>query len=129
MIREKQDGEDLVMVAVDRTNAAAGEKQAARFDGNTGKVTANLADNSVLGTALAVSSLRMLTGQGHNLAGAATLTGAKVGDKVVGVSNVTDHVTASASFESTITVADQIQQSAAVDLSAKTIIVVLVAKS
>lgn len=71
---------------------------------------------------------RMLTGQGHNGTGVATLTGAKVGDKVVGVSNVTDHVTASASFETTITVADQIQQSSASDLSAKTIIVLLNAK-
>ncbi len=40
MIREKQDGEDLVWVAVDRTNAAAGEQEVARMNGITGKLTA-----------------------------------------------------------------------------------------
>jgi hypothetical protein len=38
MIREKQDGEDLVFVAVDRTNAAAGEREVLRLNGNTGSV-------------------------------------------------------------------------------------------
>lgn len=38
MIREKQDGEDLVFVAVDRTNAAAGEKEVLRLNGNLGSV-------------------------------------------------------------------------------------------
>jgi hypothetical protein len=70
-------------------------------------------------------SLVMLTSVGHNLAGAATLTGAVVGDKVIGVSDVTDSLTKTSSFESFITVADQIQQTAAADLSAKTIVVLL----
>lgn len=70
-------------------------------------------------------AINMLTSVGHNGAGACTLTGAKVGDKVLNVSNVTDHVTAASSFETFITVADQIQQTAVGDLSLKTIIVLL----
>lgn len=68
---------------------------------------------------------RILSGLGHNNAGACTLVGAKVGDKVVSVQNITDHLLASASFEAVITVADQIQQSSASDLSAKTVMVFL----
>lgn len=53
---------------------------------------------------------------GKNGTGACTLTGAKVGDIVVGVLNLAGDG-ASASFQSVITVADQIQQVAAGDLS------------
>ncbi len=56
---------------------------------------------------------------GHNGAGAVTLTGAKVGDKVVGVTQLTTTFQdGKANFESTITVADQIQQSSATNFSA-----------
>lgn len=41
MIHEKQDGEDLVWVATDRTNAAAGEQEVLRMNGSTGKLTAS----------------------------------------------------------------------------------------
>lgn len=50
-------------------------------------------------------------------AGPVTVTGTKVGDKVVGVANLTAPADAKASFEATVTVADQIQQSSASDLS------------
>ncbi len=57
---------------------------------------------------------------GRNLAGAVTLTGAVVGMKVRQVLTVTAGalVDSSALFETTITVANQIQQSSATDLSA-----------
>ena len=55
---------------------------------------------------------------GSNGAGACTLAGARVGDIVVGVINETTPGDAAANFESVITVADQIQQSSASDLSA-----------
>lgn len=56
---------------------------------------------------------------GRNGAGACTMTGAKVGDKVVGVIDLAaGSVSAAASFESTVTVADQLQQSSASNLSA-----------
>lgn len=89
-----------------------------------------------VGTALlalgnASGGFRMLTSVGHNGAGAATLTGAKVGDVVLGISNVTDHATLlpTTDFEAAITVNDQIQQVSASDLSLKTIVVLLAAKS
>lgn len=66
---------------------------------------------------------------GHDGAGACTLTGAKVSDQVILLVNLTDAADGKAGFESTITVADQIQQSAASDLSAKTFAVLLLSKS
>jgi hypothetical protein len=62
---------------------------------------------------------------GKNGAGAITLTGAKVGDNVISVVNLSTPADASASFEDTITVADQIQQSSASDLSAVKYLVTL----
>lgn len=55
---------------------------------------------------------------GRLAAGAIALPGALVGDKVGGVLNLTGAADASGSFESTITVAGQIQQSNAGDLTA-----------
>lgn len=61
-------------------------------------------------------------------AGPVALTGAKVGESVAGVVCLTDDSNASGSFEATITVADQIQQLDAADLSAKKYALVLTAK-
>lgn len=55
---------------------------------------------------------------GRNGAGSLTLTGAKVGDRVAGVYNISTPGNAGASFETEITVADAIQQSSASNLSA-----------
>lgn len=75
-----------------------------------------IAAGAVSATAIASNALRMLGGLGKNAsvsAQACTLTGAKVGDVVMGIVDVSNLAAdASASFESTITVADQIQQSA-----------------
>jgi len=62
-------------------------------------------------------------------AGPCTLTGAKVGDKVVMLTNLTDEADGSASFESTITVENQIQQTSASDLHEKKLAVLLLVKS
>ena len=56
---------------------------------------------------------------GKNGAGALTLTGALVGDTVVGIANLTTPGDLKSSFEATVSVAGQIQQSSATDLSAK----------
>jgi hypothetical protein len=68
---------------------------------------------SLIGRTLFVPSL------GRNGAGALTLAGTKVGDKVVLAYNLTDLTDSAAGFEATITVAGQIQQSSATDFSAK----------
>ena len=57
-----------------------------------------------------------------------TATGVKVGDSVVMVANVTDHVSSASHFEATVTVADQIQQ-ADTNLSAKTLVILVIAQS
>jgi hypothetical protein len=62
---------------------------------------------------------------GKNGAGALTLTGAKVGDTVTAIANLTTPGDLKSSFEATITVINQIQQSAATDLSAKQCLFIL----
>jgi hypothetical protein len=67
---------------------------------------------------------QFITVTGSNGAGACTLTGARVGDQVEGIVRIdSSPADASASFEATITVADQIQQSSASNLSAQTFLV------
>lgn len=74
----------------------------------------------------ATSAMKLYAFAGRNGAGAVTLTGAAVGDKVVGVANSTDGANGASSFEATITVANQIQQSSASDLTTKRYTVLLV---
>jgi hypothetical protein len=91
--------------------------------------TAMLANKAVTGPKLDEAALNGLVFTGKNGAGACTLTGAKVGDKVLMLTNLTDASAGKADFESTITVADQIQQSSASNYSAKKFSVLLVVKS
>ena len=71
------------------------------------------------GTLSALGAILLCTvAAGVAAAGPVTVTGTKVGDKVVGVADLTNLADAKASFEATVTVADQIQQSSASDLSA-----------
>jgi hypothetical protein len=91
--------------------------------------TAEIADDGVTGPKLSSTALKQLVFTGHNGTGACTLTGAKIGDKVIGLINITDEADGSAAFEATITVANQIQQSSASDYSAKKFAVTVVVKS
>lgn len=70
---------------------------------------------------------RFITAAGRSGAGAITLTGAVVGDVVVGVAGLSAGAlgSASSSFETTITVVNQIQQSSASNLSANNYLFVL----
>lgn len=56
---------------------------------------------------------------GRNGAGAITISGLKVGDEVVSCVNLTDAADGAANFESVVSTAGQLAQSAATDLSAK----------
>jgi hypothetical protein len=98
-------------------------KAASRITYTVADDPASQADNPLAG------ALRFFGAVGHNGVGAVTLTGAKVGDVVIGVVNVTDGASLSSSFESKITVADQIQQSSVSDLSTKKLSVLLVSES
>lgn len=68
-----------------------------------------------------VADLKPIFFTGNNGAGAIAATGLAVGDLVLRVINHTDLTDVAASFETTITVADQIQQTSATNLSAKKI--------
>lgn len=78
---------------------------------------------------VATTGLTTLVAAGRNGAGAITLTGATVGQRVLFVIGAPTAggtlASPNSSFESVITVADQIQQSAATNLSANTYIFVL----
>lgn len=78
-----------------------------------------------------ISSSAFLAGHfaGRNGAGAVTLSGAKIGDKVLICTNLTDAANGAAAFEGTITVNGQIQQSSASDLSAKNYSILLLVQS
>lgn len=110
------DGTDVKSLAISGDATLAG----------TGALT--IANNAVTGLKLSAAALKYSGFSGVAAAGPCTLTGAKVGDKVVGVVNLTDGGDASADFEATITVVDQIQQGSASDLSLKKYSVLLVVK-
>lgn len=111
------------------TGAGGGGVPAAHGSTHSAGGSDPLATDAVGGVALAASAIRTIAVTGKNGAGACTATGAKVGDKVIAMMNVTDQTVDNSKFESTITVADQIQQSNAGDLSAKKYFLQLVAKS
>jgi hypothetical protein len=68
--------------------------------------------------------IQMRSANPLNAAGAVTLTGAQVGDRVLSVEDITSHTNVTANYESTISVVNQIQQTAA-GTAADTIIVTL----
>jgi len=67
----------------------------------------------------------VLAALGHNGAGAVTLAGTQAGDKVIGATNLTTPGDVTASFEATISVAGQIQQTGASNLSAAQVLFVV----
>jgi hypothetical protein len=80
---------------------------------------------------LPASLFKGFCSQGADASGGAThiaAVGVKVGDSVAYVLDITDHSSVAADFESTVTVADQIQQTS-VNLSAKTLVILVIAQS
>ncbi len=97
-------------------------------DGQSGDPSFLMLDGKVIGSnRLTGGSTFIKAVTGLSAAGAVTLTGAAVGDVVVSVTNLTTPGDASSSFETTITVANQIQETASV--SGATVLVVLSARS
>lgn len=76
-----------------------------------------------------LTGIKTISFDGRNGAGACTATGAVAGMKVLGVFGITAGAlgTAAASFEATVTVNDQIQQSAGGNLSANDYVAILLA--
>lgn len=83
------------------------------------------------GLAAVTALLDVISFSGKNGAGACTMTGVKVGDVVLSVTGIAaaDVGDKASLFESTITVADQIQQSSTDDLSAKVFMALVLRKS
>ena len=75
-----------------------------------------------------VAGLKLLSFDGVSAAGPCTATGAAVGDYVIMVTGLTDGALgfASASFESVVTVINQIQQTLASNLSANNYLALLI---
>lgn len=96
------------------------------------KATAGLLPSTGVPAGLLPAALfKSFCSLGADASGAPThiaAVGAKVGDSVVMAANTTDHASAAADFEATVTVADQIQQTA-VNLSAKTLVILVIAQS
>jgi hypothetical protein len=98
----------------------------------TGETKAGVdADRAVTaaGVRAVMSGLKFISFDGKNGAGACTATGAAVGDLVLYVAGLTEGAlgNASADFEPTITVVQEIQQSSASNLSANNYLAVLLA--
>lgn len=90
--------------------------------------TATVAAGAVTGPKLAPTGVIGGSFTGHNNAGACTLTGATVGQRVLALFEIdaaAGSTAAAAGFEAAITVADQIQQTSVSDLSTKTYAVIL----
>jgi len=83
------------------------------------------------GVAAVTAKMDIILFAGHNLAGACTMTGVKVNDVVLSVTGIAvgDVGDKAALFETAITVADQIQQVSATDLSAHIYIALILRKS
>jgi hypothetical protein len=103
--------------AVTATKLGAGAVDAIAL-GTDAVTNAKIADDAVGVKNLALAAFRQIHFTGRNGAGACTATGTKVGDLVLAIATTTGTLAGRAAFESTVTVADQIQQSSATDLSA-----------
>lgn len=90
-----------------------------------------LATDLITGVKVAPAALKTFIVTGRSGAGACSTgtMGLKVGDKVVSCVNLTDATEASADFEATVTVADQLQQSSASNYSAKKFAVQVLVRS
>lgn len=123
------------IVTADLANSAVTAAKLASDAVETAKIkdlnvtTGKMAANAVTGPKMAIGAFFAGHFTGRNGAGAITLTGAKVGDKVIICTNLTDEANGATNFESTITVVDQIQQSSASDLSTKKFGVLLLVQS
>lgn len=87
-------------------------------DGNSGNPSALVLDNQVVATKRG----KIISGisAGAAAAGPITVAGAVVGDVVIAVTNLTTPANASASFEATVSVAGQVQQTSGSNLNGST---------
>ena len=88
-------------------------------DGQTSQNSSLVLDGVAIGSSrTGANSLKQYVA-GNNGVGAVTVTGTLVGNTVELVANTTDGTDVTSSFESAVTVANQVQQTSASDLSSK----------
>jgi hypothetical protein len=140
-VYDKQGGDELVVASGGKITVEAGGE----IDVSAGTLTPGttaIADGAVTTTKLAagaatlpkidVSGIKCLAAAGKNGSGAVTLTGTAIGDRVVAVFGAPTAGGALAvklpgtDFEAAVTVADQIQQLSASNLSANTYVFILI---
>ena len=116
-------------------SSAAANRFVASPDNASGAVTLralvnrDLPDGVVSGKKMAASAFISKGFPGRNGAGAITIGGGAVGDQVLALFSFTDGTEYSGSFESVLTVVNQIQQSDVADLSAKKFLLILLVRS
>ena len=98
---------------------------------NLAVTTGKLANEAVDGTKIPAGAFRILEFVGSNLTGDCTATGVKIGDKIVAVVPLTTPAAgnSSALFEATATKNDKIVQTSNTDLSTKTYLAFILARS
>ena len=89
-------------------------------DGQSGNPSALMLDGNVIASNRTAAPVLVLAAAGSNGKGGVTIANAVVGDTVVNVTNLSTPGDASSSFESTVSVAGQVQQSSASNLSGNT---------
>jgi hypothetical protein len=82
--------------------------------------TVAVLDGIAIGSTRSGPNALKIVAAGSNGAGAVTVTGTKVGDNVELVLDLTDATDVTSSFEATVSVAGQVQQTAVTNLSGKT---------
>lgn len=119
-------GDPAILPAASAT-AAGKVELATDAEAKTGTDTARAVTAANVRAVL--TGLKFISFDGINGAGACTATGAVVGDKVLYVAGLTGGAlgNASASFEATVTVINQVQQSSVSNLSANDYLAVLLA--
>ena len=125
-VYNKQGGEEIVVASGGKITVESG----GTIDASAGTTT--LKAGSVALTKIGITGIKCLAAVGKNGAGAITLTGAAVGDRLVAVfgapsaGGALEAKVPGTDFEAAVTVADQIQQASVSNLSANTYVFVLI---
>src|SRR5512138_3105003 len=125
-VYRKQGGNELVVASGGKITIESG----GNIDASAGTTT--LKGGSVALTKIGLTGIKCLAAAGKNGAGAVTLTGAAVGDRLVAVfgaptaGGALEAKVPGTDYEAAVTVENQIQQASASNLSANTYVFILI---
>lgn len=98
-------------------------------DGQSGSPSGLMLDGKMIASNRTAAPVLTGVAAGSNGAGNVAVAGAVVGDTVVSVTNLSTPADASASFESTVSVAGNVKQTSASNLSGSTFLFLLIPRS